>query len=146
MKTLKLEVVTQEKLLLQAEVTSLTVETVLGEITILPEHQPLVSRLKEGVLKYIEGGKDEYVAIFGGFIEVSDHGSVSVLADAATRADAIDIAKVQAAKQEAEKAMEDRSSEQEFILAEAALRKAMLEIRAHERLKSSRTSSPTHSS
>lgn len=131
MKLLTLDIVTQERRLLTAETTRVTVETAMGEITILPGHIPLLSQLKEGLLRYVdERGEEDIVAIFGGFLEVSSEGRVSVLADAATRATDIDLAKVERAKKEAESTLADKTREQEFALAEAALKKTWLELKA----------------
>lgn len=128
---LHLDIVTQEKRLLTAQVKRVTVETTTGEITILPGHIPLLTRLAEGLLHYEDaGGKVEVVAIFGGFLEVDVNGGLSVLADSAVRASDIDLAKVEKAKKEAEETLRDKKRETEFIVAEASLRRAYLEIKA----------------
>ena len=133
-KLLKLDIVTQEKRLLTAEVRQVTVETVTGEITVLPNHIPLLTRLSEGLLHLVDrDGRAEVVAIFGGFLEVDAEGGVSVLADAAVRAGDIDLAKVQQAKKEAEETLRDKKRETEFALAEASLRRAYLEIKAAQK-------------
>lgn len=132
--TLKLDIVTQEKRLLTTETKQITVETVMGEITILPGHIPLVTRLTEGLLRFLlPSGEQEIVAIFGGFLELNGEGECSILADSAVRANDIDIAKVEEAKKDAEAALKDKTKEQEFVLAEAALRKTALELKAANR-------------
>jgi len=132
--TLKLDIVTQEKRLLTAEAKQITAETAIGEITILPGHVPLVTRLTEGLLRFLSpSGEEEIVAIFGGFLELNGEGECSVLADSAVRADDIDIAKVAEAKKDAEAALQDKTREQEFVLAEAALRRTALELKAADR-------------
>ena len=133
-KLLKLDIVTQEKRLLTVEVKQITVETITGEITVLPNHIPLLTRLSEGLLHFVDkDGKSEVIAIFGGFLEVDAEGGVSVLADAATRAADIDLAKVERAKKEAEETLKDKKRETEFALAEASLRRAYLEIKAAQK-------------
>lgn len=130
-KKLTLDIITQEKRLLTVETSSVNVETAMGEITILPGHIPLITRLKEGLLRYHdEQGKEKIVAVFGGFLELDGSGVCSILADSAVRADDIDVAKVENAKKEAENALKDKTREQEFVLAEAALRRTALELRA----------------
>ena len=129
--SLTLDLVTQEARLLTTPVRQLTVVTATGELTLLPGHTPLVTRLAEGLLRYVtDQGVTEVVAIFGGFLELDKTGLCSILADSAIRADDIDIAKVQAAEQEARRALSDKSREQEFALAESALRHAALELKA----------------
>lgn len=129
-KILTLDIVTQEKRLLTAETRQVTAETVDGEITILPGHIPLLTRLKEGLLRYDDRGHEDIVAIFGGFLEVDEAGKVSVLADAAVRAKDIDLAKVKAAQVAAQETLRDKKREQEFALAEAALKRTWLELKA----------------
>lgn len=128
--TLKLDIVTQEKKLLSEEVSSLTAQTVEGEITILPSHVPLLTRLTEGVMRFMTGSGEQVVAIFGGFLEVDSHGNISVLADSAVRAEDIDEAKVKEAEAKAKAVLADKTRALEFAEAEAALRKAYASIKA----------------
>ena len=131
---LTLDIVTQEKRLLTTETTQISAETSSGEITILPGHVPLVTRLTEGLLRFLlPSGKEEVIAIFGGFLELNGEGNCSVLADSAVRATDIDIAKVEQAKVHAENVLKDKTKEQEFTLAEAALRRTALELKAATR-------------
>ena len=128
---LTLDIVTQEKRLLTAPVKSVTVDTVEGEITILPGHVPLLTRLSEGLLRFTdEKGTEDVVAIFGGFLEVGDDGKLTILADSAIRASDIDEAKVKAAQAAAQEALKDKSRQVEFAEAEASLRKAYVELKA----------------
>jgi len=129
---LKLDIVTQEKRLLTLEdVESVSVDTVEGEITILPNHVPLLTQLKEGLLRFkTKSGNEQLVAIFGGFLEIDSEGNVSILADSAVRAEDIDEAKVEQARAQAESTLRDKTKEQEFALAEAALKKTWLELKA----------------
>jgi F-type H+-transporting ATPase subunit epsilon len=130
-KILTLDIVTQEKRLLTVETRQVTAETVDGEITILPGHIPLLTRLKEGLLRYLDDkGHEDIIAIFGGFLEVDEAGKVSVLADAAIRAKDIDLAKVKAAQTAAQETLRDKKREQEFALAEMALKRTWLELKA----------------
>ncbi len=101
---LKLEIVTPERRILDAEVDSVTVPTATGEAGILPNHSPLVSALKPGVVSYSAKGNSDRFAITGGFVEVSSN-RVSVLADNAEGADEIDVAAVKADREAAEKAL-----------------------------------------
>ncbi len=129
-KLLTLDIVTQEKRLLTEDVTSLTAQTVEGEITILPSHVPLLTRLTEGVMRFTTKSGEQVVAIFGGFLEVDNQGNISVLADSAVRAEDIDEAKVKEAEREAKAVLADKTRALEFAEAEAALRKAYASIKA----------------
>lgn len=130
-KNLTLDIVTQEKRLLTVETARVTVETEMGEITVLPGHIPLLAKLNEGLLRFEDDkGREEIVAIFGGFIEVDALGKVSILADSAVRAKDIDLAKVQRAQNEAKMTLADKKREVEFTQAEAALKRTWLELKA----------------
>ena len=101
---MRLEIVTPEKRVLDAEVDSVTIPTVSGEAGILPNHASLVSALKPGILSYTQKGGGDKFAVSGGFVEVSG-GTVSVLVDSAETADEIDVGAAKAARDEAEKAI-----------------------------------------
>jgi len=129
--TLKLDIVTQEKRLLTVEVSSVTAQTSEGEITILPNHVPLLTRLTEGLLRYKDkNGVEETVVIFGGFLEVDSLGNLNILADSAVRAGDLDEAKIKAAEAEAKATLADKTRELEFAEAESSLRRAYLELKA----------------
>lgn len=99
---LRLEIVTPEKRVFDADVDSVTVPTASGEAGILPNHAPLISALKAGVLLYTSKGTTEKLAVSGGFVEVNAN-KVAVLADSAETADEIDVAAARADKEAAEK-------------------------------------------
>jgi F-type H+-transporting ATPase subunit epsilon len=88
---LKLEIVTPEKKVVDAEVDSVTIPTASGEAGILPNHAPMISALKPGILEFSTRNTTERVAIAGGFVEVS-HDRVTVLADSAETAGDVDTA------------------------------------------------------
>ena len=97
MATLHLEIVTQERRLFSGDVDMVVAPGGEGELGILPHHAPLLTTLKEGVLRVKQGGGEEYFSIGGGFMEVQpDH--VIVLADVAEKADDIDIARAEEAQ------------------------------------------------
>ncbi|MEJ7624612.1 MAG: F0F1 ATP synthase subunit epsilon [Pyrinomonadaceae bacterium] len=99
---LKLEIVTPERRVLDAEVDSVTVPTASGEAGIMPNHAPLVSVLKPGVLTYAARGASERLAVSGGFVEVNND-KIAVLVDMAEAADEIDIEQARADRDAAEK-------------------------------------------
>lgn len=137
-KALHLTIVTQERELLEQEVVAIIVMTATGEITILPGHIPLFTRLQDDELKYRPATHPEElvtVALTGGFMDVDPQGRVTVLADYAIRAEDIDEAKAEEARRQAEEAMKSKESEAEFRLAEASLRRALTELRTVRRRK-----------
>ena len=106
---LKLEIVTPERRVLDETVDSVTVPTASGEAGILPNHAPLISALKPGILSYSNKGTTERLAIAGGFVEVSSN-KVAVLTDVAEAANEIDLEAARAEREAAEKALSANST------------------------------------
>jgi len=78
--SLKLKIVSPEKVVFDGEVESVTVPGTLGEFQILQDHAPLISSLGDGRLVYVDGGGEHAVTISGGFVEVQKN-KVSVCAE-----------------------------------------------------------------
>ena len=101
-KTIQFKIVTPEKTVFEDIVTQVTLPTEVGEITVLPDHIPLVSNLSSGVIVAIKEDKTSIVmSVSGGFIEVT-RAKINILADTAERAEEIDLARVDAARKQAE--------------------------------------------
>lgn len=125
--TLTLEVITPERAVLdKVEVKALIVPALDGLLGVLPGHAPLVAGLGIGVVKYKEDGADRYtkMAITGGFLEVSDNHAVLV-ADAAEKADSIDLLRARQARDRAQARLRDRSALIDYARAELALQRAL---------------------
>lgn len=132
MADLALSVVTPEGAVLSAQVTSVTLPTADGEITVLPDHAPLVSVLIPGVMTVREDkGSDRHLAVSGGFLQVRSPKMV-VLADTAERSEDIDLAKAAKAKRAAEEVMASKLEKQESAEASAELQKSLARLRAVE--------------
>ena len=101
---LKLEIVTPEKKVVDETVDSVTVPTASGEAGILPNHAPLISALKPGILSYSVKGATERLAVAGGFVEVSSN-KVSVLTTTAETAGEIDADAARSEREEAERSL-----------------------------------------
>ena len=128
MAELKLEIVTPEKKVFDETVETVTIPTPSGEIGILPNHAPLISSLKPGILSYSHRGTSERMVIAGGFIEVSDN-KVSILADVAERGNEIDVEKANGERESAEKALAAWSgTEEDFETAKERLDKAQAQL------------------
>jgi F-type H+-transporting ATPase subunit epsilon len=93
----------------------------------LPRHAPLLTVLDVGEMTIIKDGERTPYALSGGFMEVHAN-RVTILADTVERADEIDEARAERARQQAEERLQQRKSEQDQILAEAELRRAMVRI------------------
>jgi len=87
---LELEIVTPERLLVREEVTEVQIPAKNGYLGILPGHAPLLAELGTGYMHFEAGGRRWYMAVHGGFLEVLG-AKVRVLANAAERAEEIDV-------------------------------------------------------
>lgn len=125
---IKLEIVTPEKRVFDETVDAVTVPTAKGEIGILPNHAPLISSLKSGILTYTNKGASEKMVVSGGFVEVSPN-KVSVLADVAEKADEVDIESAKSEREQSEKVLSAWSgSEEEFEIEKERLEKAQARL------------------
>jgi len=68
--TIHLKVVTPRRLLVEADVESVALPTLEGEVGVLPGHRPLFVGIGRGRLSYREGGGEESVAVQGGYAQV----------------------------------------------------------------------------
>jgi F-type H+-transporting ATPase subunit epsilon len=127
MATLHLEIVTQERRLYSDDVDMVVAPGGEGELGILPHHVPLLTTLKEGVLRAKKNDAEEYFSIGGGFMEVQPD-RVIVLADVAEKADEIDIARAEEARRRAEQMLKEHPTGADIQAALAALRRAQIRV------------------
>ena len=134
-KTMALEIVSAEAAIFSGTVTMLSVTGSMGELGVHPGHTALLTSLKPGQVEAIlEDGTKEVFFISGGMLEVQPD-ITTILADTATRAEDLDEAAAIAAKEHAERAIEDRRSEVEYSKAVAELAQAVAQIRAIKKLR-----------
>ena len=123
-----IEIVTAERTVLSDNVDQINAPGAAGRMGVLPRHEPLMTMLVPGDLTIIKNGETTPFAVSGGFMEVLPD-RVTILADTAERADEIDEARADAARKRAEELLRERHSEQEMVMAEAQLRRAMVRLR-----------------
>lgn len=144
MKSFTLSLVTPERKLLEEDVLQVTLPTEAGEVTILPDHVPYIAALKSGEARVeTVRGEVQSFAILGGFVEFHDN-ALSVLADAAERADEIDLERARLAEERAreirEKKVDVSAEEQERAV--AALERAWARLHVGKKHRSHHGSSP----
>ena len=134
MPSLKIDIVTAERVVYTAEADAVIAPGVEGQLGILPHHAPLMTTLQAGELVVRKGTQEEIMAISGGFLEVRpDH--VIVLADQAERAEEIDIARAAEARKRAEERLKERHVVGvDAARAEAALRRALVRLSVSEKI------------
>ena len=123
-----LDIITPTKVILSEEVDEVTVPTIEGEISILPNHVNLFTKVNPGEMIIRKGSKSDLFAVTGGFLEITNN-HINLLADYAIHADDIEIAKVEEAKERAQKAMKDKLTEEDFRVASAELAKSLLQLK-----------------
>ncbi len=124
---INLEVLTPEKLALKETVDEVIVPGLDGELGILPNHTPLISQLKTGVLNYRQGNDRKQLLVSGGFVEVlADR--VSVLSDVAEKPEEIDVERAQRAKDRAEKRLASKSEDIDLARADLKLQRSLVRI------------------
>jgi F-type H+-transporting ATPase subunit epsilon len=136
--SIKLDIVTAERVVYSGDVDEVIAPGIEGQLGILPHHAPLMTMLQAGELVARKGGQDEILAISGGFLEVRPD-RVIVLADAAERAEEIDMARAEAARKRAEDRLQDRKAiGLDQATAEAALRRAIARLSVAEKIQQRR--------
>lgn len=131
MATFRLEIVTAEKEVFAEDVESLVAPGVEGELGILAHHAPLMTMLQAGELRIRKAGEEIVMCVGGGFLEVRPDKAI-VLADAAERAEEIDMERAVAARCRAEEKIKGVKGT-EAALIEAALRRSLARIKVAER-------------
>jgi F-type H+-transporting ATPase subunit epsilon len=130
----RLEIITPQKLAYDAQVEELYVPTVNGTIGVLPKHEPLFTSLAEGEIKVVAGKKEMFLAIGGGFMEVTKDG-VSVLVSRAVNADELNEAEIRKARETAQETIDNRKEGVDIAAAMATLRRSTLELKVLKRAK-----------
>ena len=133
--TIRCDIVSAEEEIFHGVVTMVVATGQMGELGIAPRHAPLITRLKPGQVRVIlEGGEEQFFYVSGGILEVQPQ-VVTVLADTAIRAKDLDEAAAKQAKDEAEKAILNRTDAMEVAEAQARLAEAVAQLQALERLR-----------
>ncbi len=129
---LSVEIVTVERTLLREEgIDEVIAPGIEGQFAVLPQHAAFMTMLAPGELVLKKGADEIPFSVTGGFFEVL-RDRVVVLADAAERADEIDIARAEAARERARLAIERRESIEDLAAAQAALQRALIRLRIAE--------------
>lgn len=126
---IQLDVVTPKKLVYSEEVDLLEGPAIDGLIGILPEHAPLVTAMKIGVVRVVKDGEDIQIAISEGFMEVQPD-RVNLVVRTAEMPEEIDIDRAESARDRAEERLEEDREEVDFARAEAAYERARARLKA----------------
>ena len=138
-KVLQVDIVSAEQSIFSGEATMVIAPGESGELGILPEHMPLLTRIKPGTVRIqpVSGGEEEVIYVSGGMMEVQPD-RVTVLADTSVRAHDLDEAKAMEAERLAKDALADRSGAIDHAKAQIELAQAAAQIAAIRKLRNRR--------
>lgn len=129
--SMKLQIITPTRTILDTEVESVILTTTEGEMGIFYDHEPVVALLDYKDTTYTQEGKKKKVTTLGGFVEVTKD-RVMILTDASELQDEIDIERAKKAKERAEKRLAEKGEGIDHLRAEIALKKAIARINLKE--------------
>jgi F-type H+-transporting ATPase subunit epsilon len=137
-KTFYVDIVSAEQAIYSGEATMVIAPGEGGELGILPEHVPLLTRIRPGTIRVqAEGAAEEVIYVSGGMMEVQPD-RVTVLADTSVRAHDLDEAKAMEAERLAREALANRTGAMEVAKAQAELAEAAAQIAAIRKLRQRR--------
>jgi F-type H+-transporting ATPase subunit epsilon len=132
--SLKLEIVTPEARTFSDDVEMVTLTGVGGEMGILPGHMALMTQLVAGEIIARKDGKNIFLAVGDGFVQVTGE-RVAILTDMAIKADDIDEAAAADAMRKAEARLAQKLSDEESATVQAALMHATMQLKVKQRHK-----------
>jgi len=132
--TLNLQIITPERVVLDQEVEQVSACAIDGELTILPEHEPIITALAIDIVRFKSKGRESAAAVIGGLLEVTDN-RVRVLSDSVELDIEIDEARAHQAKQRAEAEKTQRTDKLDVYISEMAIARAVARLKAAELIK-----------
>jgi len=131
---IRCEVVSQDRMVYEGDADIVLVPGEMGLMGILPNHAPLLSTLKYGILTVRSQGIEQYFTVAGGIVEIQPD-IVTVLADAAENVMEIDVSRAEAARRRAEEflAKGPPPDTDSYLKMEAALKRSNLRLEAARR-------------
>jgi F-type H+-transporting ATPase subunit epsilon len=136
-KTFQVDIVSAEEQIFSGTAEMVIAPGEAGELGILPEHMPLLTRIKPGTVRIRNGNEEEVIYVSGGMMEVQPD-RVTVLADTSVRAHDLDEAKAMEAERLAKEALVNRTGKLEVAKAQAELAEAMAQLAAIRKLRQKR--------
>lgn len=130
--TLKLEIVTPEARTYSEDVEMVTLPGAEGEMGIYPNHVPLMTQIKPGEITVLKGGQQYFLAVGEGFVEITGE-RVAIMTDMAIKAENIDEAKAEEARQRAEARLAEKLDDEEVASVNAALAHSLAQLHVKRR-------------
>ena len=103
-----------------------------GEMGVLPQHVPLMTQIVPGEIIVRKDGRDYFLAVGEGFVEITA-GRVAIMTDMAIRAENVDEAKAEEARQRAEARLAEKLDDEEAAMVSAALAHSLAQLKVKRR-------------
>jgi F-type H+-transporting ATPase subunit epsilon len=130
--TLKLEIVTPTATVYSEDVELVTLPGVEGQMGIYPQHVRLMTQLSPGEMIVHKNGRDEFLAVGEGLVEITGD-RVAIVTDMAVAAENIDEARAEEARQRAVARLREKLSSQEIASVNAALTRSVAQLNVKRR-------------
>ena len=130
--TMKLEIVTPEAVVYSEDVTMVTLPAIEGQIGIYPLHIPLLTEIVPGEIIVTRDGRESFLAVGQGVVEVTAH-RVAIVTDMAIPAENIDEAKAEEARERAAARLRDKISDEEVATVNASLARSIAQLHVKRR-------------
>lgn len=132
--SMQVDIVSAEGSMFSGKADMVFAQAADGEVGILPKHSQFLSQLKPGQVRVVSGDEEDMFFINNGILEVQPD-IVTILADTAIRAEDLDHASAEEAKQRAEEAMEQAKSDTDIARAQIELSEAVAQIQTITKLR-----------
>jgi F-type H+-transporting ATPase subunit epsilon len=129
---MRLEIVTPDTKVYSEEVEHVSLPAVEGEMDVYPNHVPLVTQIVAGEVLARKDGKDYFLAVGEGFVEITAE-RVAILTDMAIQAENIDEAKAEEARRRAEARLREKLGDEESAMVNAALAHSLAQLKVKRR-------------
>jgi F-type H+-transporting ATPase subunit epsilon len=131
---IRCEIVSQDRMVYEGDADMVLLPGTEGEMGILPNHAPLLTTLKYGIIRVRTAGNEQVFTVAGGVAEVQPE-IITILADAAENVEEIDVSRAEAARKRAEEILAKGvpADSDAYLKMEAALRRSNLRLDAVKR-------------
>ncbi|HST08755.1 MAG TPA: ATP synthase F1 subunit epsilon [Terriglobales bacterium] len=130
--TIQLEIVTPEQTIYSEPVEMVTLPGVDGQMSILPQHVRLITQLVPGELIVRKQGRDEFLAVGEGLVEVTND-RLSIVTNMAVALESIDEAAAEEARQRAAARLKEKLSAEEVASVNASLARSLAQLNVKRR-------------
>jgi F-type H+-transporting ATPase subunit epsilon len=130
--TLKLEIVTPQAIAVSEDVEMVTLPAIEGQIGVYPQHVRVITQIVPGEIIVTQDGQERFLAVGEGLVEITAR-QVSVVTDMAIRAEEIDEAKAEEARERAAARLREKISDEEVATVNASLARSLAQLQVKRR-------------